>query len=224
MLTLFCKFLSDEDKKPIFEQAELQKGKHRWEKAYWENFAFLAEYSSMKYDANPKMMKKRSKAYAKQYDIPEATNIQYGVQIIREHYGWGKLKVGEKVLFARNVDIDITGGLTIGDNVGISEGVSILTHAHDFYGMVKDKSKYLCDANAYATPLKIGNNVIIGKGTTIMPGVTEIGENSIIGANSVVTKKIPANSQVQGNPAKVIADLYRFRVYYRGEHNVEEAE
>ena len=52
-------------------------------------------------------------------------------------------------------------------------------------------------------PVVIGNNVWIGELCSVLPGVT-IGENSIIGANSVVTKSIPANSIAAGNPAKVI--------------------
>lgn len=52
-------------------------------------------------------------------------------------------------------------------------------------------------------PVVIENNVWIGELCSVLPGVT-IGENSIIGANSVVTKSIPANSITVGNPAKVI--------------------
>ncbi|MBQ9598477.1 MAG: sugar O-acetyltransferase, partial [Clostridia bacterium] len=53
------------------------------------------------------------------------------------------------------------------------------------------------------SPVKIGSNVWIGAGSTILPGVT-IGDNSVIGAGSVVTKDIPENVVAVGSPARVI--------------------
>lgn len=55
-------------------------------------------------------------------------------------------------------------------------------------------------------PVIIGKNVWIGDKATILPGVT-IGDGSIIGANSVVTKDVPAYSVVAGNPAKIIKTI-----------------
>ena len=55
-------------------------------------------------------------------------------------------------------------------------------------------------------PIRVGNNVYIGSGAYIMPGVT-IGDNCIIGAASVVTKDIPANSVAVGIPARVIKTI-----------------
>nr|WP_207652455.1 DapH/DapD/GlmU-related protein [Clostridium beijerinckii] len=54
--------------------------------------------------------------------------------------------------------------------------------------------------------VNIGNNVWIGSVVTILKGVT-IGDNSVIAANSVVTKDIPANSIAAGNPAKVVKNI-----------------
>ncbi|HEX7757448.1 MAG TPA: DapH/DapD/GlmU-related protein, partial [Niabella sp.] len=58
----------------------------------------------------------------------------------------------------------------------------------------------------YAQPVTIGNNVWVGGNATILPGVT-IGDNCVIGAGSVVTKDIPANSLAVGNPARVIRQI-----------------
>jgi acetyltransferase-like isoleucine patch superfamily enzyme len=55
-------------------------------------------------------------------------------------------------------------------------------------------------------PVKIGNGVWIGANVTILPGVT-VGENAVIAAGAVVTKDVPANSIVGGNPARVIRML-----------------
>ncbi|MBQ2259669.1 MAG: sugar O-acetyltransferase, partial [Spirochaetales bacterium] len=57
-----------------------------------------------------------------------------------------------------------------------------------------------------ALPIKVGNNVWIGTGTIILAGV-EIGDGSIVGAGSVVTKSIPSNVIAYGNPCKVIRKL-----------------
>lgn len=58
----------------------------------------------------------------------------------------------------------------------------------------------------YALPIKVGNNVWIGGGVNVMPGVT-IGDNVVIGAGSVVTKDIKSNSVAVGSPCKVIKKI-----------------
>ena len=57
-----------------------------------------------------------------------------------------------------------------------------------------------------AKPITIGDNVWLGGGAIILPGVT-IGENSVVGAGTVVTKDIPANCVAVGNPARVIKSI-----------------
>lgn len=95
--------------------------------------------------------------------------------------------------------------LTIGDNVKIGGGTCIYTS--DFHSLdpiirsSKDDLK-----NRKCAPVTIENNVFIGARCMILKGVT-IGENSIVGAGSVVTKSIPANQVWAGNPAKFIRDI-----------------
>lgn len=60
----------------------------------------------------------------------------------------------------------------------------------------------------YSFPVVIGNNVWIGLGATILPGVT-IGDNSVIVAGSVVTRDIPANVIAFGSPCKVISEFQK---------------
>ena len=60
---------------------------------------------------------------------------------------------------------------------------------------------------AYKTNLKIGNNVSICAHAVILPGVTEIGENSIISAGAIVNRPVPANVIVAGNPAVVVRKI-----------------
>lgn len=90
--------------------------------------------------------------------------------------------------------------ITIGDNVILAPRVHIL--AHD--ASTKVFLNYTRVANT-----RIGDNVFIGAGTIVLPGVT-IGNNVIIGAGSVVTKDIPDGSVAVGNPARVIKSLDAF--------------
>ena len=93
--------------------------------------------------------------------------------------------------------------ITIGDHVELSSNVVFLNHDGATWVMKKlaPKEKVI----KYGKII-IGNNCFIGRGTTILPGV-EIGENSIVGACSVVTKSIPANSVYAGNPAHFICSV-----------------
>lgn len=57
-----------------------------------------------------------------------------------------------------------------------------------------------------AKPIRIGNNVWLGGNVVVLPGVT-IGDNIVIGAGSVVTKDVPANSLAVGNPCRVVREI-----------------
>lgn len=88
--------------------------------------------------------------------------------------------------------------ITLGKNVHITHNCSFITHDGGtllFRDIVPDLE--------VTKPITIGDNVYIGMNTTILPGVN-VGNNVIIGACSVVTKDIPSDSLVVGNPAKVI--------------------
>lgn len=89
----------------------------------------------------------------------------------------------------------------IGDNVLLGPNVQIYTAAHPLDPMERLGGK------EYANPIVIGNNVWIGGGTILCPGV-KIGDNTTIGAGSVVTKDIPSNVIAAGNPCKVIREIY----------------
>ena len=87
--------------------------------------------------------------------------------------------------------------ITIGDNVMLAPNVQLYTAHHPLD--VETRVAML----ELASPITIGDNVWIGGGAIVLPGVT-IGENTVIGAGSVVTKDIPANVIAAGNPCRVL--------------------
>ena len=113
------------------------------------------------------------------------------------------IEIGDNVLLANNVNIDYVGGVTIGDNVWLSEGVHIHTHSH----LITPNRVNRPMDEIIPNSLEIKNNVWLGDGVKIMPSVSYIGENSIVGAGSIVTKDVADNVIVAGNPAKLIKTL-----------------
>ena len=115
------------------------------------------------------------------------------------HTEFGKnTKIGKSVFINSCCRFQDNGGIEIGDKTMIGPNVTIVTVNHEINPETR--------INAIPKPVKIGKNVWIGAGCTILPGVI-IGENSIIGAGSVVTKDVPANIVVAGNPAKLIKKI-----------------
>ncbi len=90
--------------------------------------------------------------------------------------------------------------ITIGEDCQIGPNVQLLTPTHPVEpGPRRDKLEA-------ARPITIGDNVWIGGGAVVCPGVT-IGDNSVIGAGAVVTKDVPANVVAVGNPARPVRSL-----------------
>ena len=109
--------------------------------------------------------------------------------------GSANIFIGDKSFLGKKVRINVSRDVNIGNDVGIGENSVIWTHG---YFPPADEGYPI----TYA-PVFIKDKVWVSTNIIILPGVT-IGENVIVGAGSVVTKSIPENVVVAGNPAKVI--------------------
>jgi acetyltransferase-like isoleucine patch superfamily enzyme len=113
--------------------------------------------------------------------------------------GGNEIRIGRNVFVNQNCTFYDLGGLDIADDVMIGPNVSIITASHPL-----DPSQRR--AITIGNPIVIARNVWIAAGATIIGGVT-VGENSVVAAGSVVTKDVPPNTLVGGNPARVIRSL-----------------
>ncbi|MFR1618736.1 sugar O-acetyltransferase [Megamonas funiformis] len=121
------------------------------------------------------------------------------------------ISIGNNVIININCTFVDCNKITIGNNVLIASNVQIYTATHpvNISDRLLDNWSYNnphAFFNTYSLPVTIEDNVWIGGGVIILPGVT-IGKNSVIGAGSVVNKSIPPNSLAVGNPCKVIRKI-----------------
>ncbi|HDV6327923.1 TPA: sugar O-acetyltransferase [Burkholderia cenocepacia] len=113
--------------------------------------------------------------------------------------GGAGMKLGRNVFVNQNCTFYDLGGLEIGDDVMIGPNVSLITSGHPV-GPSRRRDGVI------AKPIVIERNVWIGAGATIIGGVT-IGENAVVAAAAVVTRDVPPNTLVGGNPAKIIRSI-----------------
>jgi len=114
-------------------------------------------------------------------------------------YGYN-IHTGKNVFFNFNCVILDVMKVEIGDHVLVGPAVQIYTATHPLDA--KTRNSWL----EYAKSVTIGDDVWIGGGAIIYPGVT-IGNGTVIAAGAVVTKSVPANVVVGGNPAKILKEI-----------------
>lgn len=176
------------------------------------------------------IMREQSRCLEKQYDFnaTRPSEMEKRTQLLSEmfaevgencyiepplHANWG----GHHVHLGRNVYANF--GLTlvddthiyIGDYTMIGPNVVLATGSHPVLPELRERGLQ------YNMPIRIGRNCWLGAGVLVMPGIT-IGDNSVIGAGSVVTKDIPANVVAVGNPCRVLRPIGEQdrETYFRG--------
>ena len=123
--------------------------------------------------------------------------VKIGVWGNDEHSG--RIKIGDYVLISPGPRISAANEIIIGDSVMIANGVYITdSDWHQMYDRASRSTDF--------APVHIANNVWLGDRSTVLKGVT-IGENSVVAACAVVSRDVPANVVVAGNPAVVVKEL-----------------
>ncbi len=125
---------------------------------------------------------------------------------LHSNFGGHHTHLGKGVYANFNLTLVDDTHIYIGDYTMIGPNVTIATAGHPILPELRKK------AYQYNSPVHIGKNCWIGAGVVILPGVS-IGDNTVIGAGSIVTKDIPADVVAVGNPCKVLREI--------GEHDRE---
>lgn len=136
--------------------------------------------------------------------IGEGTRIMPGLTVVRP----GCVKLGKNCVIMNNCLMMSAGTITIEDEVMVAANVQLISNNHDLY----DRWIITCK------PVVLKKKCWIGAGSTILPGVT-VGENAVVGAGSVVTKDVPDNAIVAGNPARLIRMIEVKDISILAKHN-----
>lgn len=173
--------------------------------------------------ADPELINRwhTAKKLMKEFNQVETTDYQLIDSILSELLGskgenvWISapffVDYGENIHIGNNCEINMDctfldcNKIIIGNNCGIGPNVQIYAVTHPVHPeeRLSSDNGLFSFWNSYTAPVTIGNNVWIGGGSIILPGIT-IGDNTTIGAGSVVSKSIPSNCLAVGNPCKVI--------------------
>ena len=139
------------------------------------------------YFANdPELVADRMFARSQSQIINQAESAELRSQLLKETFG----RTGKKIYMEPVINFDY------GYNM-FAPNVQLYTATHPLHPVKRNSGL------EYAKPIKIGNNVWLGGGVIVTPGVT-LGDNVVVGAGSVVTKSFPDNVVIAGNPARII--------------------
>lgn len=188
-----------DDKKFVEEWTKMQLGQ--------PYNAFYPPFSSLLMETRKKIQEFNSLAPDNIHRLKELITDMLGScggnvninQPFRCDFGFN-IHVGKNFFANFNLTILDEAQVIIGDNVFIGPNTSIYTACHPLDPEERNKGI------EWAEPVKIGNNVWIGGNATILPGVS-IGDNTSIGAGSVVSRDIPSNCVAVGNPCRIIRNL-----------------
>lgn len=135
-------------------------------------------------------------------DLPPFNTFQLGQYSIIEDYSCLNNSVGDIIIgdYCRiGLSNTVIGPITIGNRVNISQNVVLIGLDHNY----QDVHKGIIEQGVTTSPIRIGDDTIIGANTIILSGIT-IGKHCFIGAGSLVNKNIPDYTVAVGNPVRII--------------------
>ena len=163
--------------------------------------AFQRECMEVLYDFNltrPNELEKRQQLLKSMFGkIGEGCYIE---PPLHSNFGARHVFMGNDVYANYNLTLVDDGNIYIGDNVMFAPNVIAATAGHPIIPELRLRGLQ------FNKDVHIGNNVWVGAGAILMPGVS-IGDNTVIGAGSVVTKDIPSNVVAVGNPCRVLRPI-----------------
>lgn len=169
----------------------------------------LYDYNSTRPHEAEKRQKLLSQMFA---EIGEGCYVE---PPLHANFGGKHVHFGSCVYANFNLTLVDDAHIYVGNDVMFAPNVVVATAGHPIDPQLRSRGLQ------YNVEVHIGNNVWIGAGALIMPGVT-IGDNSVIGAGSVVTKDIPANVVAYGNPCRVIREISQHdREFYFKDRRIE---
>lgn len=134
---------------------------------------------------------------------------------LRANWAGRHVHLGKNIYANFNLTLVDDGEIYIGDYTMIGPNVTIATAGHPVLPELRQ------EAYQFNIPVHIGKNVWIGAGVIILPGVT-VGDNTVIGAGSVVTKDIPSDVVAVGNPCRVLRPIgEKDRIYYYKDQKID---
>ena len=134
------------------------------------------------------------------------------------HANWGcHTHFGNNVYANFNLTLVDDTHIYVGDYTMLAPNVILATAGHPLLGALRQRNYQ------YNMPVRIGRNCWLGAGVIVLPGVT-IGDNTVVGAGSVVTKDLPANVLAVGSPARVLRPLGEHeRAFYYKDRRIDPA-
>ena len=127
---------------------------------------------------------------------------------LRSNWGGKHVHFGKGVYANFNLTLVDDTHIYVGDHTMIGPNVTLATAGHPILPALRE------EVYQFNLPVRIGRNCWLGAGVIVLPGVT-IGDNTVVGAGSVVTRDLPAGVVAAGNPCRVLREIgERDRLYY----------
>ena len=134
---------------------------------------------------------------------------------LHANFGGKFVHFGKNIFTNFNLTLVDDTHIYVGDYTMIAPNVTIATASHPISPELRQKGLQ------YNMPVHIGKNCWLGAGVIVLPGVT-IGDNTVVGAGSVVTKDLPANVVAVGNPARILREIEeKDQIYYYKDRKID---